>query len=236
MFAALEDRRCPWRGPTNAYADRVSTDTQALPATRESIAAAIRDDVLDGRLTPGDRLPEPMLAERFGVSRVPVREALSQLQSEGFITLERYKGATVSGASRTDALELMQVRRGLETLGARLAAERRGGTLAEELRMVTESGRQAERAHQHDRVPQLVLQFHTLVAQASGNGELARMLEQTIRRIAWVFDRDVANRADGCWRDHVAIAGAILDGSPVQAGYLMDEHVKKDEELLEHLL
>ncbi|SKZ62610.1 transcriptional regulator [Mycobacteroides abscessus subsp. abscessus] len=214
----------------------MSTDAQTRPATRESIAAAIREDVLDGRLAPGDRLPEPMLAERFGVSRVPVREALSQLQSEGFVNLERYKGATVSGASRSDALGLMQVRRGLETLGARLAAECRGGDLAEELRLVTESGRRAEQSHRHDEVPQLVLRFHTIVAQASGNGELARMLEQTFRRIAWVFDHDVANRADECWRDHAAIAGAILDGSPVQAGYLMDEHVKKDEELLKQLL
>ena len=99
----------------------------SLPATRESIAAAIRDDVLDGRIRPGDRLPEPMLAERVGVSRVPVREALSQLQSEGFVSLERYKGATVSGSSRSNALELMQVRRGLEVLGSRLAAERAAG-------------------------------------------------------------------------------------------------------------
>lgn len=220
-----------------AYSEEVSSDSTAIrPATRESIAAAIRDDVLDNRLSPGDRLPEPMLAERFGVSRVPVREALSQLQSEGFVTLERYKGATVSGSSRVDALELMQVRRGLEVLGARLAAERLGGTVAAELRQVTESGRQAERTHQHDQVPPLVLRFHTLVAQASGNGELARMLEHTFRRIAWVFDRDVESRADGCWRDHTAIAGAILDGSPVQAGYLMEEHVQKDEALLHDLL
>ncbi|WP_244970692.1 GntR family transcriptional regulator [Gordonia jinghuaiqii] len=206
------------------------------PATRDAIAAAIRDDVLDGRLTPGDRLPEPMLAERFGVSRVPVREALSQLQSEGFINLERFKGATVSGASRTDALEVMQVRRGLEVFGAQLAAERRGGAYTDELRMITESGTAAEQSHRHDAVPPLVMRFHTIVAEASGNRELARMLENTLRRIAWVFEREVESRADGCWRDHTAIAKAILDGSPVQAGYLMDEHVRKDEDLVRTLL
>ncbi len=208
----------------------------SLPATRESIAAAIRDDVLDGRVRPGDRLPEPMLAERFGVSRVPVREALSQLQSEGFVSLERYKGATVSGSSRSNALELMQVRRGLEVLGSRLAAEQRGGTAADELRTIIESGRRAERDHEHDQVPPLVMRFHTLVAEASGNRELTLMLETTLRRIAWVFDRDVPSRADGCWRDHAAIAGAILDSSPIQAGYLMDEHIAKDEQLLRDLL
>ena len=80
------------------------------------------------------------------------------------------------------------------------------------------------------------MRFHTLVAEASGNRELTLMLETTLRRIAWVFDRDVPSRADGCWRDHAAIAGAILDGSPIQAGYLMDEHIAKDEQLLRDLL
>ena len=214
----------------STYAD------QTAPATRESIASAIRDDVLDGRLQPGDRLPEPMLAERFGVSRVPVREALSQLQSEGFVSLERYKGATVSGASRADALDLMQVRRGLEVLAARLAADRRGGGVADALRAVVELGREAERTHNHGDVPALGVRFHELVADASGNRELARMLEHTLRRIAWVFDHDVPHRADASWRDHAAIAGAIFDGSTVQAGYLMDEHIIKDEELLRTLL
>ncbi|MBA4021555.1 MAG: GntR family transcriptional regulator [Gordonia sp.] len=213
----------------------LSAEPTVEPATRGAIARAIRDDVLDGRLQPGDRLPEPLLAERFGVSRVPVREALSQLQSEGFVNLERYKGATVSGASRADAIELMQVRRGLEVFGTRLAAERRGGEFADELRLVTESGAQAERLNRHDQVPPLVMRFHTLMAEASGNQELARTLEHTLRRIAWVFDRDLESRADGCWRDHTAIAGAVLDGSPIQAGYLMDEHVKKDEELVRGL-
>jgi DNA-binding GntR family transcriptional regulator len=59
------------------------------------------------RLPPGDRLIEADLAERFGVSRVPIRETLWQLQSEGFVTLVRYRGATVSATSRTDAIELI---------------------------------------------------------------------------------------------------------------------------------
>lgn len=87
-----------------------------LASPRDLISRSLRDDILSGQMEPGHRLIEANIAERFGVSRVPVREALSQLQSEGFVELVRYRGATVSGASRADALELMQVRRGLEVL------------------------------------------------------------------------------------------------------------------------
>lgn len=213
--------------------DPLTTETtETSPTTiRDAIATAIRDDVLDGRLTPGDRLPEPMLAERFGVSRVPAREALAQLQSEGFVRLERYKGATVSGDSRVDTLEVLQVRRGLEGFGARLAAARQGGTHADELRSIVTSSHEAT-----ERTANLAMMFHTVVAEASGNGELARTLSRTMRRVAWVFDCNVEVRSSSCWRDHTAIAGAILDGSPIQAAYLMDEHVAKDEEFVRTLL
>jgi DNA-binding GntR family transcriptional regulator len=201
-------------------------------APREAIAHALRDDILAGRLPPGDRLIEADLAERFGVSRVPIREALSQLQSEGFITLVRYRGATVSATSRTDAIELMQVRRGLEVLGAQLAAQRNGGDVAEELARVVELGREAGRSQMLDELPPLIVKFHVLVVTASGNTQLRVMLEQVLRRVSWVFNQHLASRTDSSWSDHGAIAQAILGGSPIQAGYLMSEHIAKDEWLL----
>lgn len=207
--------------------------TAAENPSRESIAHALREDVLAGRLEPGSRLVESALAERFGVSRIPIREALSQLQSEGFVSLVRYRGATVSGASREDAIELMQVRRGLEVLSAQLAATRRGGEVADQLAAVVERGRAA--GGDPGAVPPLVLEFHSLVATASGNNALQQMLEQVLRRVSWVFDQHLADRADDAWNDHAAIAHAILGGSPVQAGYLMGEHIEKDEDLLRTL-
>ncbi|MDT7632261.1 MAG: hypothetical protein QOI50_4191 [Pseudonocardiales bacterium] len=201
-------------------------------APREAIAHAVREDILAGRLAPGDRLIEDDLGARFGVSRVPVREALAQLQTEGFVTLVRYRGATVSATSRADALELMQVRRGLEVLAAQLAAQRNGGEAAAELARVVERGRAAGRMHALDELPPLIIQFHTLVAEASGNTQLQIMLGQVLRRVSWIFDQHLEARTDESWADHAAIAQAILGGSPIQAGYLMSEHTGKDEQLL----
>ncbi|WP_280336582.1 GntR family transcriptional regulator [Nocardia wallacei] len=198
-------------------------------APREAIAHAVREDILAGRLAPGDRLRETDLARRFEVSRVPIREALSQLHSEGFVTLVRYRGATVSDTAGAAALELVQVRRGLEVLAAQLAAERGGGEVADELRRVVELGRSTAAS---DELPALIVQFHTLVGRASGNHQLQIMLGQILGRVSWIFDQQLEARTAGSWSDHAAIAQAILGRSPIQAGYLMGEHIAKDEALV----
>ena len=100
---------------------------------RDVIADALRVRIMSGELKPGERLREDAVAEEYGVSRVPVREALRRLESEGFVSLTPYRGATVSQTSRQDSLELMQVRRALETMAARLAAQNRGGPVAGDL-------------------------------------------------------------------------------------------------------
>ncbi len=83
-----------------------------------SILTVLRAEIIDGTIPAGTRLKEEAIAARFGVSRVPIREALLQLESEGFIHAEKYKGATVSARSEQDVVELMQVRRGLEMLAS----------------------------------------------------------------------------------------------------------------------
>src|ERR1700722_10178888 len=107
----------------------VANDRRPTPR-RDRIADAIREDIMSGRLKAGERLPEEVIAREHHVSRVPVREALRRLESEGFVTLMQFSGARVSDNSWNDSVELMQVRRGLEVMAARLAADARGGDQA----------------------------------------------------------------------------------------------------------
>lgn len=200
-------------------------------AKPDSILAVLRTEIIDGRLPAGARLKEEAVASRFGVSRVPVREALLQLESEGFVDAEKYKGATVSTRSQQHVIELMQVRRGLEVLAASLAAERRGGDHVDELGAVVERGKRAGDAGALAELPPLILEFHQSVACAAGNAELARILDGLLQRIAWGFELEIEDRVATSWSDHAAIATAILGGSPAQAGYLMDEHIRKDERI-----
>ncbi len=196
-----------------------------------SVVQALRAEIIQGQFAVGDRLKEDVLAARFGVSRVPVREALQQLESEGFVVIEKFKGASVSHRSQDDVIELMQVRRGLEVLAATLAGERAGGEMADELRQVIERGRQARDDRAVDLLPPLIMEFHEVVARASGNSHLAQMLRDLLQKIAWGFELDIVGRIESSWADHSAIAEAILAGSGPTAGYLMGEHIIKDERL-----
>ncbi|MHA3023842.1 GntR family transcriptional regulator [Mycobacterium sp. BMJ-28] len=181
-------------------------------STGDSIALALREEILAGQLIAGERLVEEAIAKRYGVSRVPVREALNRLQSEGFVTIVRYRGAAVSETLVQDGRELLQIRRGLEVLAAQLAAHNRGGSVAREL--VAAAERDTPEGS-----------FHEFVATASGNRQLGEMLAGVTRRVRWAL----GHNPDASTSDHRVLAGAIIDGAAVQAGYLMNEHLQRDE-------
>ena len=102
-------------------------DRETVRTLRDRIAERIRSLIIDGGLTPGDRLVEPDLARRLGVSRTPLREALLQLDSEGFVRVTPRRGAVVSVLSHADAAETYQVKGVLEAFAARLACSRLTG-------------------------------------------------------------------------------------------------------------
>jgi DNA-binding GntR family transcriptional regulator len=196
---------------------------------RDVIADAVRGQILAGALSAGSRIREERLAADHGVSRVPVREALQRLEQEGYLVLTPRRGATVASPSPGRALELMAIRRTLEVLAAQLAAERRAGRHAAELQSLVAAGTKAVRGKDLDQLPELIEQFHDLVAVASGNGELAELLAQLRSRVRWMFEVDLAERQQEAWADHAAIVEAILAGDTGLAGRRMDEHVAHDE-------
>lgn len=91
---------------------------------RQQAAEAIRHAIATGELRPGDRLVDRDLSDRIGVSRATLREAYSQLESEGFITVTPHRGATVARMSAADAVAVYEVREALECHAIRLFAER----------------------------------------------------------------------------------------------------------------
>lgn len=220
MFVAID--------PTSAWLASVTVAGAKVP-TRDAIADSIRALIVSGRLKPGERIREEEIAAEHGVSRVPVREALRRLEAEGYVELIPYQGASVAVPSRSSAMELMQVRRALEVLAARLAAASRGGGLAQQLEQVTHEGLQGADRSERERHPDLVEEFHDLVARASGNQQLVELLDQLRTKVRWVFAMDLEDRATLAWHDHDEVLEAILRGDVAAAGELMDAHVMRDE-------
>ena len=87
----------------------------------EQVTQRLREAIASGVLKPGDRLNQADLADRLGVSRMPIREALRRLEAEGLVTLQPYKGAIVSLVSADELREIYEMRVALETLAVRRA-------------------------------------------------------------------------------------------------------------------
>src|SRR3954447_22937229 len=91
---------------------------------RERILETIRDAILTGTLRPGEKVAEPELAERFGISRTPIREAFRQLESEGYLTVIPRKGAVVVSFSEKDIEEFYAIKSILEGYAAKRACDK----------------------------------------------------------------------------------------------------------------
>jgi DNA-binding GntR family transcriptional regulator len=196
---------------------------------------SLRSQIISGALPPETWLREEELARSEGVSRLPVREALQRLAHEGYVDLIPRRGARVAQVSVRRTLEIMEVRRALEVLAARKAAKVKGGAAADDLRRTLDAGLDAIASGQLDELHDLVDRFHHLIAVASGSQEILLQLESYRSRVRWVFEVDVAHRAEGSWVDHQEILEAVLAGNTRRAATLMDVHVAKDEQVWREL-
>lgn len=152
-----------------------------------AVCGALRDDIVAHTFPPGSRLTEDLLARRYGVSRVPVREALRTLESEGFVVIRRHAGACVAALSEQEAADLLQVSVLLEPLGAARAAQRRTEAHLKVLRGLVRLGRQRLARGQTSDLRALGDWFHQTLAQASGSPSLAALLVQVRRKIVWLY-------------------------------------------------
>jgi DNA-binding GntR family transcriptional regulator len=91
---------------------------------QEAAVGHLRNLILSGELVPGQRLLQEELAEKLGISRTPIREALQQLANEGLVNISSYKGASVARFSASDMIEIYSVRIALESYAASLATQR----------------------------------------------------------------------------------------------------------------
>ncbi|MHB8767330.1 MAG: GntR family transcriptional regulator, partial [Deferrisomatales bacterium] len=150
-------------------------------AIRRTVYDSLREELLSGRLAAGSRLVEGQLAERIGVSRTPIREALHLLEREGLVEPIPRGGYRVKTVSWAEVEEICEIRALNEGLAARWAIARMG---AEDLRALEECVARSEaeaRAGQTRHFADRDAEFHELLARASGSARLAELC-QTLRR------------------------------------------------------
>ncbi|GAC1537261.1 MAG: GntR family transcriptional regulator [Acidimicrobiales bacterium] len=195
------------------------------PPLREVVAAELRRLILSGEIAPGSRLIEDRLAERLGVSRNPVREAIGVLASEGFVESIPRRGACVARLSVSAGEDLFDVRMALEPVGARLAARRGDPTGLEALEHVLEQARAATDAGALDVLADLNSAFHAGVIKLGANDYLSAIAEPMIKRAQWLFRPGAATRAPHSWVEHRELLEAIRSGDEEGAEAEARRHV-----------
>ncbi|MFD3913366.1 MULTISPECIES: GntR family transcriptional regulator [unclassified Streptomyces] len=196
-----------------------------IPA--HSVCTAIRDDIISGVFERGSRLTEEQLARRYGVSRVPVREALRTLESEGFVTTRRHVGACVAEPTEQEAADLLDVRLLLEPLGAARAAQRRTEAHLKVLRGLVRLGQERARRGQGEDLRSLGAWFHETLTQASGSPALTAPLTQLRHKIAWMYVVDQPASPVESWAEHGAIVDAVARGDAERARTLTALHAER---------
>lgn len=157
----------------------------------------LRRAILSGELKPRERLVETALAQKYQVSRTPVREAIKQLEAMGLVKLERYKGAVVSDINLNEVREMLYVRANLEGMAAALAAVSITEVELEEMRQELECMDTAVKVRDIESFSIANERFHHVTYQASGNRFLSELIQDILsktwheRAAAWENIGDV---------------------------------------------
>ena len=207
---------------TQARPRRIGAEHAPL---RDKVAEEIRAAILSGQFKPGERLVEDRLAEEFGVSRNPVREAMRTLASEGLIEVTARRGAVVASLSPQEAEELLEVRATLEGANARLAARRHDPEVLEQLKSVLIRGNAAIEAARLAELSDLNIAFHDHLARAGRNRVLVDLMKTLRDRSGPLFQGVGIEFARESWAEHASILRAVIAGDPELASMLAYRHV-----------
>lgn len=143
---------------------------------RDVVFHTLRNAILTGKLVPGERLMENQLAEKLGVSRTPVREALRMLEIENLVELVPRKGAQVLDISENDIINVLEVRSVLEGLGVELACKRMSTEQLEKLKLAQKNFEKACDTHSLEQMAETDEKFHEIIFDASQNVKLIQII------------------------------------------------------------
>ena len=206
----------------------IATNGQRAPTRSGELREQLEQMILDGRLTPGERLDEMELARRFGISRTPVREAIKSLLAIGLVETRGRRGTHISLLSIPTLIEMFDVMAALEGLCAKLAARRAGPAERAAMRKVHEELIQAYEAGDPVAFYQVNQKFHDLLYEAAHTHFIAEQTLQLRRRIGAYRMRATyqPGRMLGTLSEHVRIMDAIDAGNPEAAQKAASDHVR----------
>lgn len=201
---------------------------------RDVVFNTLRRAILKGELKPGERLMEIALAERLGVSRTPIREAMRKLELEGLVVMIPRRGAQVANITEKDLNDVLEVRLALE----KMAIEKACQLITEkELEELENAAKEFEKAIDEENVVKLAemdVVFHDIIYRASGNVRLNQVLnnlrEQIYRyRVEYLKDEETR---DDLTKEHEMICNALKERDVVKATEITFRHIENQRQAI----
>lgn len=202
------------------------------------IAEELEERIFGGTYVDGDRLDEVRLAEQFGVSRTPLREALQRLARSGLVELIPRRGAFVRQPGPVELMEMFEVMAELEAVCGRLAAMRISDLALKDLHDANDKCQAAVARQDPDAYYDENERFHSIIYQQSGNGFLASEASALHRRLK-PFRRQqlrLRGRMAQSMAEHEAIVQALEHSRPEQAADALRDHVAIQGEKFHNLM
>ncbi|OHW61427.1 HTH-type transcriptional regulator LutR [Andreesenia angusta] len=195
---------------------------------RDIVFETLREAILEGKLTPGERVMEVQLAEQLGVSRTPVREAIRKLELEGLLVMVPRKGAYVADVSLKDVIDVLEVRASLEGLAASLGAERREPL---DIELLEDTTRELIKCVQDKDTEGMIKSdaaFHDILLKASKNDKLTNIVEglrDQVHRFRVIYFTEYEENAKKLIEEHEEILGYLRDQDTAKAQESAEFHI-----------
>ena len=197
----------------------------------DAVTQSLRALILDGTFGIGLQLRQEDLARRFGVSRIPVREALGRLQAEGLVQHFADRGSVVAGRTIDDLLETLDIRIALETRAVRLAMP---NLTPKDVKAAREVMRRYDDAQTPRQWTELNLEFHLVLYRPCGRARLVRMIEELVRGIDIHLRHHISHTVGrrNPQAEHKDILRACTAGDAALAAKLTEEHIERTKAAL----
>ncbi len=203
-------------------------------SSKDKIYQSLRADIISHRLKPGQAIREDELADRFGISRTPVREILRKLEQEDLVKVIPNRGVFVSELTDKDIEEVLEIRLALETAAARSAATKLTDEHRKELKEIRKQLDSAVKLKDSVLSFEADTRLHGMILQAAGNKRAHRIINNLmgqIHRIRFISGHK-PGRIDTTVKEHKEIVQALLNADPDKAEDAMRRHLNSTREIL----
>ncbi|GAA0794781.1 GntR family transcriptional regulator [Clostridium sp. AF19-22AC] len=205
---------------------------------RDVVFNTLRQAILRGELKPGERLMEIQLANKLGVSRTPIREAIRKLELEGLVLMIPRKGAEVAEITEKNLRDVLEVRGALEELAIRLACDRIDKEGIENLKQAAKDFEGVLDSEDITRIAEADVAFHDIIYLATDNERLIQLLnnlrEQMYRyRVEYLKQKECHSKL---LAEHQDMICAIEQGDSDRAADITSQHIENQVEAVIDIL